>query len=130
VKRRVKVSRVSYPKIVTEEIVEGENRFVVTFFELENAALAFFDEIGHLRLGTLSVAVPREEREPPSLTSVLLGDRNAALSMILAEQLATTLGKMVLTSVFLKRDQETLSGPIILRLAKKLFDRMKGGVRE
>jgi len=124
------VSRVPYPKMMTEEIVEGENRFVVTLFELENAALAFFNEIEHLRLGTLSVAVPRKEREPPSLTSVLLGDRNAALSMILAEQLATALGKMVLTSVFLKRDQEALAGPIILRLARKLVDRMKSGVKE
>lgn len=119
-----------YPKVISEETEEGANKFTATLFELENAALAFFNETGHLRLGTLSVAIPPAERELSSLTSVLLGDRNTVLSQVLAEQLATALGKIVLASIFLKESYETAAGPILLRLAKRLVDRIKSGAKE
>lgn len=115
----------SAPKVIREEIVEGANSFTATAFELDNAALVFFDEKTRLRLGTLSFAMPRVEREAPSLASVLLGDRNVALSRIIAEQLAAALGKIILSSVFVQESSETVAGPILLRLVKRLVESMK-----
>lgn len=119
----------SVPRVIREEIIEGTNRFTATLFELENAVLVFFNEMERLRLGTLSVAMPRVEREIPSLASVLLGDRNVVLSRIIAEQLAMAIGKIVLASIFIKESNETVAGPILLRLVKRLVDSMKSGAR-
>lgn len=109
----------SYLKSRVEEVEEGEIKLIANLLEMENAVVVLFNEKGRMRLGTLAVATPLSRGEVPSVSSVLLGDRNIVLTRVLAEHFATALNKLALVSTHLREATEI--GPPVMRLAKKLI---------
>ena len=108
-------------KIYSEEVKEGDKKFSLTLFEVENATLAFFNEDDVMRMGTLSVAMPSIEGEPPIISSILLGDKNTATTRILAEMLAKSYGKMALVSTSIRTVDEAEAGLVLMKLTKKFL---------
>ncbi len=103
-------------KIVKEEIVERNTTFLALHIETENANQLFLSE-GEDRLGTLAVALPQQKKLlGPSLSSILLGDRNLMIARILAELLAQNTKKIALVSVFTKTISEQEATPILRKL--------------
>lgn len=115
----------SYPKLLTEEIEEGPHRFTATILRAENAAFVLFNEKNRLLMGTLAVAMPQFGGRGPCISSVLLGERNATITKILAERLAAFFNQMVLVSTHLKADVEREVVPILMRLLQKLIERIQ-----
>lgn len=114
----------SYPKIIKEEIAEGDRRLSASMIRLENALLVLFDEQGQARLGTLAVALPSQlEVREPSVSSVLLGDRNMILTKLLAERLASAFGRMVLVSTHFEEIRDIGVSRLLLKLAGKLAEK-------
>ena len=94
--------KLSRAKIVKEELVERDTRFLAVYIETENANQLFLSE-GTDKLGTLAVAIPQPEKLVGApMSSILLGDRNMMISRVLAEILAQKTRKISLVSVFIK----------------------------
>jgi len=114
-------------KIVQEELKENETLFLAIRLETKNANLILLSE-GEDQLGTLAVALPQKEKMlGPSLSSVLLGDRNVIVARLLAERLAQKTGKIALTSVFADTIAEKDAGPLFLKLFDKTLKVEKEG---
>ncbi len=113
------VESVSYLKSRIEEVEEGEIKLTANLLEMENALVVLFNEEGRMRLGTLAVATPLSRGDVPSVSSVLLGDRNIVLTRVLAEHFATALNKLALVSTHVREAREI--GPPMMRLANKLI---------
>jgi hypothetical protein len=106
-------------KIVQEEIRKDEATFYALRLETKNANLLLLSE-GEDQLGTLAVALPPSEKMVgPSLSSILLGDRNIIIARLLAERLAQKTGKIALTSVFAKTLNDRTAGTLFLQLFEK-----------
>jgi len=106
-------------KVVQETMKENETLFLALRLETKNANLILLSE-GEDNLGTLAVAIPQKEKMlGPSMSSVLLGDRNVIVARLLAERLAEKTGKIALASVFAKTVAEKDVGPVFLRLFDK-----------
>jgi hypothetical protein len=86
--------------------------------------LIVFDERGQVKIGTLAVALPpiREVREP-SVSSILIGDRNTILTKLLAESAASLFGQMIFTSTHFEEIKDTKISRMLLDLLKKLHER-------
>jgi hypothetical protein len=114
-----RVTRLSRAKIVKEEMVEGETKFLALYIDAENANQLFLSESKD-KLGTLAVAIPQPEKLVGSpLSSILLGDRNTMIARVLAELLATQTKKISLVSVFIKSVNEQEAAPILRKLLEK-----------
>ncbi|MCW4037978.1 MAG: hypothetical protein NWF13_04500 [Candidatus Bathyarchaeota archaeon] len=109
-------------RVVRESVEDGEIKFTASLFEVENAVTAFFDEEGSMKLGTLAIGIPQFNR-PSCISSVLLGDRNALITKVLAEQLVRAFNKIALVSSHLAVIQENRTNTLLIRLAKKLCDK-------
>ena len=113
----------SRARIVKEKLEENGVLFLAVYLETRNASLILLSE-GEDQLGTLAVAIPQERRMVgPSLSSILLGDRNVTIARVLAERLAKTINKIALVSVFTKTVSEKEAGPIFLKLVRKIIGR-------
>ncbi|MCJ7613462.1 hypothetical protein MUO71_01670 [Candidatus Bathyarchaeota archaeon] len=109
----------SRAKIIKEELVEQDTTFLATYLETENASIIMMSE-GEDRLGTLAVAIPQQQKlVGPSLSSILLGDRNIMVARVLAELLAQQTKKIGLASVFIKSVSEQEAAPILRKLLEK-----------
>ncbi|MCD6529512.1 hypothetical protein J7L06_04405 [Candidatus Bathyarchaeota archaeon] len=105
-------------KVSKFEVLSGEKKFTAVKLTLENAVLTLLSE-GEERFGTLAVAIPqRSGMLGPSISSVLLGDRESMLTRMLAEQLAHVTGKISLVSLFTR----TVYGGEAAKLYMRLFD--------
>jgi len=111
-------------KSFSEEIEENDRKLSGTMIKIENATMAFFDEKGSLKLGTLAVAMPQFEGKT-CVSSILLGDRNQVITKVLAEYLARTFNGIVLVSTHLAEARESEIGPALLKLAQKLVEKAK-----
>ena len=109
-------------RVVRESVEDGEIKFTASLFEVENAVTAFFDEDGSMKLGTLAIGIPQFNRQT-CISSVLLGDRNALITKVLAEQLVRAFNKIALVSSHLAVIQESRINTLLIRLAKKLCDK-------
>lgn len=107
--------------IVKEELTDQDRRFHAIALETKNAVLVLLTE-GDDQLGTLAASVPPTAPllSQPSLSSVLLGDRNTIPARMLAERLAATTGKIGLVSIHLKTVSDTEATPILIRLFDKV----------
>jgi len=115
----------SKTKMFREEIEEEGTKYSVVMLEMKNAYIFLLSE-GEERLGTLAVSLPpRPGMIGPSLSSTLLGERNAAPSRMLAERLAKRLGKMVLVSIFAKTMKEREVLRIFLNLLDKILKKVE-----
>ena len=113
----------STAKVVRERIEEDGKVFSALYLELKNACIIFLSE-GEESLGTLAMSVPpRGHMVGPPLSSILIGDRNLMVARLLAERVASIIGKIVLVSVFIKTINEMVAGPILLRLIERVMKR-------
>jgi len=107
-------------KVVRDEIVEREVRFLAVCVETKNSCLILLSE-SEDKLGTLAIAVPkpRDMLGPPS-SSVLLGDRTMISARMFAEYLASRMKKIALVSVYLKTIDEAQAQSIFMKLIEKV----------
>ncbi|RJS87483.1 hypothetical protein CW704_02860 [Candidatus Bathyarchaeota archaeon] len=115
--------RLSKAKIFREEMKEAGTTYSVILLEMKNAYIFLLSE-GEERLGTLAVSLPpKPGMIGPPLSSTLLGERNAALSRMLAERLAKRLGRIVLISIFAKTMKERQVPRIFLNLLNRILEK-------
>ncbi|MCD6325045.1 hypothetical protein J7L97_02025 [Candidatus Bathyarchaeota archaeon] len=113
----------SKAKIFREEMKEAGTTYSVILLEMKNAYIFLLSE-GEERLGTLAVSLPpKPGMIGPPLSSTLLGERNAALSRMLAERLAKRLGRIVLISIFAKTMKERQVPRIFLNLLNRILEK-------
>jgi hypothetical protein len=112
--------RLERARVVKEEIVEQNTRFLVVYVEAKNSCMVLLSEKED-KLGTLAIAVPKPKDMlgPPS-SSILLGDRNAASARTFAEHLATVKDKIVLVSIYLESVDERQAQSTFKRLMEKV----------
>lgn len=80
-------------KVIKEELVEQNTRFLAVYVESKNSCLIMLSEKDD-KLGTLAVAVPRpKDMLGPVTSSVLLGDRNVVSARMFAEYVAAKKAK-------------------------------------
>jgi len=107
-------------KIVKEEIIDQDVRFLAVYVETKNACLTLLSETED-RLGTLAIAVPKPvESFAPPTSSILLGDKNAISARIFAEYLASRKQKIALVSVYLEKLSETQAQSFFMKLIEKV----------
>jgi hypothetical protein len=107
-------------KVVKEEILVENTRFLAVYVEAKNSCLVLLSEKED-KLGTLAIAVPRPKEllGPPS-SSVLLGDKNVASARMFAENLAMIKNKIVLVSIYLETMDERQAQSAFRRLLEKV----------
>jgi hypothetical protein len=106
--------------VFKDEIQEGDAHLVAIYLEIKNGCIVLLSE-GEDQLGTLAVAIPpSSQMATPSLSSVLMGDRNVTTARALAERLAAKVDKIGLVSIYLKTISEAEATPILLRLFEKV----------
>ena len=117
-------------KIVQQEIKLNETDYCAVRLETKNATLLLLSE-GEDQLGTLAVALPQQNKVlGPPVSSILLGDRNAAIARLIAERLAHKTGKLGLASVFTTNLSDTDAGTVFLKLFDKAFGEEKEDVKK
>ncbi|HJW97963.1 MAG TPA: hypothetical protein VJ529_02455 [Candidatus Bathyarchaeia archaeon] len=107
-------------KVVKQEILEENTRFLAVYVEAKNSCLVLLSEKED-KLGTLAIAVPKPKEllGPPS-SSVLLGDKNVASARMFAENLAMLKNKIVLVSIYLETMDERQAQSAFRRLLEKV----------
>jgi len=108
-------------KVVKDELVEQNIRFLAVYLETKNACLVLLSEKED-RLGTLAVAIPKPSDSPglPSST-VLLGDRNIISARMFAEYLASVKRKIALVSIYLETISELQAQSVFKRLLERVL---------
>lgn len=108
-------------RVIKDEIVEQNIRFLAVYLETKNACLVLLSEKED-KLGTLAIAVPRplDMSGSPS-SSVLLGDRNTVSARMFAEYLASKKRKIVLVSIYLESLNEMQAQSILRKLVDKIM---------
>jgi len=115
----------SKAEVLREETEEAGTTYSAILLEMKNAYIFLLSE-GEDRLGTLAVSLPpRPGMVGPPLSSILLGERNAVLSRMLAERLAKRLGKMVLVSIFARTTNEKQTLHIFLNVLNKILKKVE-----
>lgn len=110
-------------KIVKDEIIEQNVRFLAVYMETKNACLILLSE-NEDKLGTLAIAVPKpRDLIGPASSSILLGDKNAISARMFAEYLASKKGKIALVSIYLETIDEMRAQSILMRLIEKVVHR-------
>jgi hypothetical protein len=107
-------------KIVKDEIIEQNMRFLAVYMETKNACLILLSE-NEDKLGTLAIAVPKpRDLIGPASSSILLGDKNAISARMFAENLASKKGKIALVSIYLETIDEVRAQSILMKLIEKV----------
>lgn len=110
-------------KIVKDEIIEQNMRFLAVYMETKNSCLILLSE-NEDKLGTLAIAVPKpRDLIGPASSSILLGDKNAISARMFAEYLASRKGKIALVSIYLETIDEMQAQSILMRLIEKVVHR-------
>jgi len=119
--------QLSAPTIVEERITDAEKTYRAYVVCLENAVLSFFNDSEAVRLGTLSVSMPSTIQESPGpISSLIMGERDAVLSRIIAEHIASATGRITLASVNLRATDERRAGPNLVKLSQKIVEKLRG----
>ncbi|RLI22570.1 hypothetical protein DRO54_00875 [Candidatus Bathyarchaeota archaeon] len=96
---------------------------MIIFIETKNSCLIMLSQ-NEDRLGTLVAAVPPGKGLiGPSTSSILLGGKNATLARIIAEKMASKTNKVALVSVYLETIDESMAGPVLVRLVDKVMSK-------
>jgi hypothetical protein len=107
-------------KVVKDEIIEKDRRFLAVYVEAKNSSLVLLSE-NEDKLGTLAIAVPKPKDFLGSPTSsVLLGEKNAVSARMFAEYVAATKGKIALVSIYLETMDETQAQSAFKKLIEKV----------
>src|SRR5512137_2903205 len=90
-------------KVIKEELLERDTRFLAVYVEAKNSCLILLSERED-KLGTLAIAVPKPKDLLGTVSSsVLLGDKNAVSARMFAEFVAAKKGKIAMVSVYLDK---------------------------
>lgn len=108
---------------IYEGALEAEGKKLsACLIRLENASIVLLDDKENIRLGTLAAAVP-EYGGKHVVASVLLGERNAVGTRVLAERVSAELGGIALVSM----NAEPLTGAAslhpLMALTMELVDK-------
>ena len=110
-------------RVVKDEIVEQNTRFLAVFVEAKNSIIVLLSERED-KLGTLAIAVPKpKDFLGPQSSSVLLGDKNSVSARLFAEQLASLREKIALVSVYLETVDEGRAQSAFKQLMEKVTHR-------
>ena len=114
------VSQMERARVVKDEIIEQNIRFLAVYVEAKNSCLVLLSE-NEDKLGTMAIAVPKPQDllGPPS-SSVLLGDKNGISARMFAEYVASKKEKIAVVSIYL----ETLSELQAQSIFKKLIEKV------
>ena len=113
-------------RVVKEELVEQDTRFLAVYVEAKNSCLVLLSEEED-KLGTLAVAVPKpRDLLGPVSSSILIGDRNAISARMFAEFVASRKGKIALVSVYLNRLNEMQAQAFFMHLLEKITEAENG----
>jgi len=85
-------------KIYEGALEADGKRLSACLIRLENASIVLLDDKENIRLGTLAAAVPEYEGKRIA-TSVLLGERNAVGTRVIAERVSANMGGIALVSI-------------------------------
>ena len=128
--RTFEAAKTDRAKVIKEEIVEQDTRFLAVYLEANNSCLVLLSERED-KLGTLAIAVPKpKELLGPVSSSVLLGDKNAVSARMFAEYVAAKKGKIALVSVYLERLNEMQAQTFFMHLVEKVMKKEAEGDRE
>jgi hypothetical protein len=113
--------KIERAKVVKEEIVEEDTRFLAIYVEAKNSCLVMLSERED-KLGTLALAVPNPQGLVGPVTSqTLLGERNSISARMLAEYIASKKGKIAMVSVYLDKLSEVQAQKVFMNLIEKVF---------
>ena len=108
-------------KIIKEELIEQDTRFLAVYVESKNSCLIMLSEKDD-KLGTLAIAVPKpKDLLGPVSSSVLLGDKNAVSARMFAEHVASKKGKIAIVSVYLDKLGEMQAQAFFMHLIEKVL---------
>jgi hypothetical protein len=108
-------------KVIKEELLEQDTRFLAVYVEAKNSCLVMLSEKED-RLGTLAIAVPKpKDLLGPVTSSVLLGDKNAVSARMFAEYVASKKGKIAMVSVYLEKLSEMQAQAFFMHLIEKVL---------
>ena len=108
-------------KVVKEELLEQDTRFLAVYVEAKNSCMIMLSEKED-KLGTLAIAVPKpKDMVGAATSSVLLGDRNVISARMFAEYVAAKKGKIALVSVYLDKLDEMQAQAFFMHLIEKLI---------
>jgi len=108
-------------KVIKEELIEQNTRFLAVYVEAKNSCLIMLSEKED-RLGTLAVAVPKpKDLLGPVTSSVLLGDKHAVSARMFAEYVASKKGKIAMVSVYLDKLGEMQAQTFFMHLVEKVI---------
>ena len=107
-------------KVVKEELLEQDTRFLAVYVEAKNSCMIMLSEKED-KLGTLAIAVPKpKDMVGAATSSVLLGDKNVISARMFAEYVASKKGKIALVSVYLDKVDEMQAQAFFMHLIEKL----------
>jgi hypothetical protein len=113
--------RLERAKVIKEELLEQDTRFLAVYVEAKNSCLIMLSEKED-KLGTLAIAVPKpKDLLGPVTSSVLLGDKNAVSARMFAEYIAAKKGKIAMVSVYLDRLSEMQAQAFFMHLIEKVI---------
>src|SRR3972149_3158753 len=119
--RTFEAAKTDRAKVIKEELVEQDMRFLAVYLEANNSCLVLLSERED-KLGTLAIAVPKpKDLLGPVSSSVLLGDKNAVSARMFAEYVAAKKGKIALVSVYLERLSEMQAQAFFMHLIEKVI---------
>lgn len=108
-------------KVVKEELLEQDTRFLAVYVEAKNSCMIMLSEKED-KLGTLAIAVPKpKDMVGAATSSVLLGDKNVISARMFAEYVASKKGKIALVSVYLDKLDEMQAQAFFMHLIEKLI---------
>ena len=108
-------------KVVKEELLEQDTRFLAVYVETKNSCLIMLSEKED-KLGTMAIAVPRpKDLLGPVSSSVLVGDRNSVSARMFAEYVASKKGKIAMASVYLDKLGEMQAQAFFMHLIEKVL---------
>ena len=114
-------NKIERAKVVKEEIIEEDTRFLAVYIEAKNSCLVMLSERED-KLGTIALAVPNPEGLVGPVTSqTLLGNKNLISTRMLAEYIASKKGKIAMVSIYLERLNELRAQKIFMNLIEKVF---------
>ena len=118
--RTLEEAKAERAKVIKEELVEQDTRFLAVYVEAKNSCLILLSERED-KLGTLAIAVPRpKDLIGPVTSSILLGDRNTVSARMFAEYVAAKKVKIALVSVYLERLSEMQAQTFFMHLIEKV----------
>jgi hypothetical protein len=119
--RELEAAKTDRAKVIKEELVEQDTRFLAVYVEAKNSCLILLSEKED-RLGTLAIAVPKpKDLLGPVTSSVLIGDKNAVSARMFAEYVAAKKGKIAMVSVYLDKLGEMQAQAFFMHLVEKVI---------